>query len=235
MDRVRIKICGLMRPQDIDMVNEVCPDIAGFILASGRRRTVTPEQMRELTGRLKPEIRSAAVFLDQDIRWIADLAEGGLMDIIQLHGHEGNEEIRYLRSRTDKTVIKAFRIDTAEDIRRAEDSEADLVLLDHGAGGTGQAWDWSLLTGMKRPFILAGGLDSGQGEDPAVCPRSPAVLTASAAGVKMKRSLCRGTIKEEKDGYTGRFQRKIRTVRRTVHTGDADERGHRTERCIRAF
>ena len=159
MDRVRIKICGLMRPQDIDMVNEVCPDIAGFILASGRRRTVTPEQMRELTGRLKPEIRSAAVFLDQDIRWIADLAAEGLMDIIQLHGHEGNEEIRYLRSRTDKTVIKAFRIDTAEDIRRAEDSEADLVLLDHGTGGTGQAWDWSLLTGMKRPFILAGGLD----------------------------------------------------------------------------
>ena len=159
MDRVRIKICGLMRPQDIDMVNEVCPDIAGFILASGRRRTVTPEQMRELTGRLKPEIRSAAVFLDQDIRWIADLAEEGLMDIIQLHGHEGNEEIRYLRSRTEKTIIKAFRIDTAEDIRRAEDSEADLVLLDHGAGGTGQAWDWSLLTGMKRPFILAGGLD----------------------------------------------------------------------------
>ena len=160
MDRVRIKICGLMRPQDIDMVNEVCPDIAGFILASGRRRTVTPERMREMTDRLKPEIRSAAVFLDQDIRWIADLAEGGLMDIIQLHGHEGNEEIRYLRSRTKKTVIKAFRIDTAEDIRRAEDSEADLVLLDHGAGGTGQAWDWSLLTGMKRPFILAGGLDS---------------------------------------------------------------------------
>lgn len=160
MDRVRIKICGLVRPQDIDMVNEVCPDIAGFILASGRRRTVTPERMRELTGRLKPEIRSAAVFLDQDIRWIADLAVEGLMDIIQLHGHEGNEEIRYLRSRTDKTVIKAFRIDTAENIRRAEDSEADLVLLDHGAGGTGQVWDWSLLTGMKRPFILAGGLDS---------------------------------------------------------------------------
>ena len=159
MDRVRIKICGLMRPQDIDMVNEVCPDIAGFILASGRRRTVTPERMRELTGQLKPEIQSAAVFLDQDIHWVADLAEEGMMDIIQLHGHEGNEEIRYLRSRTDKTVIKAFRIDTAEDIRRAEDSEADLVLLDHGAGGTGQAWDWSLLSGMRRPFILAGGLD----------------------------------------------------------------------------
>ena len=158
-DRVRIKICGLMRPQDIDMVNEACPDIAGFILAAGRRRTVTPERMRELTGRLRPEIQSAAVFLDQDIRWIRELAEQDLMDIIQLHGHESNEEIRYLRSGTKKTIIKAFRIETADDIRRAEQSEADLVLLDQGAGGSGQTWDWSLLTGMSRPFILAGGLD----------------------------------------------------------------------------
>ena len=158
-DRVRIKICGLMRPQDIDMVNEACPDIAGFILAAGRRRTVTPERMRELTGRLRPEIQSAAVFLDQDIRWIRELAEQDLMDIIQLHGHEGNEEIRYLRERTKKTIIKAFRSETADDIRRAERSEADLVLLDQGAGGSGQTWDWSLLTGMSRPFILAGGLD----------------------------------------------------------------------------
>ena len=159
MDRVRIKICGLMRPQDIDMVNEVCPDIAGFILASGHRRTVTPEQVRELTGRLRPEVQSAAVFLDQDIRWILELAGQDLMDIIQLHGHEGNEEIRYLRARTKKTIIKAFRIDTAQDIRQAERSEADLVLLDQGPGGSGQTWDWSLLTGMSRPFILAGGLD----------------------------------------------------------------------------
>ena len=141
MDRVRIKICGLMRPQDIDMVNEACPDIAGFILAAGRRRTITPERMRELTGRLRPEIQSAAVFLDQDIRWIRELAEQDLMDIIQLHGHESNEEIRYLRSGTKKTIIKAFRIDTAQDIRRAERSEADLVLLDQGAGGSGQTWD----------------------------------------------------------------------------------------------
>ena len=160
-DRVRIKICGLMRPQDIDMVNEACPDIAGFILAAGRRRTVTPERMRELTGRLRPEIQSAAVFLDQDIRWIRELAEQDLMDIIQLHGHESNEEIRDLRSGTKKTIIKAFRIETADDIRRAEQSEADLVLLDQGAGGSGQTWDWSLLTGMSRPFILAGGLDPG--------------------------------------------------------------------------
>ena len=198
---VKIKICGLMRPEDIDMVNEVCPDIAGFILASGRRRTVTPEQMRELTKQLQPQILSAAVFLDQDIRWIADLAAENLMDIIQLHGHEGNDEIRYLQARTRKTIIKAFRIDTAEDIRRAEDSEADLVLLDHGAGGTGQAWDWSLLSGMRRPFILAGGLDPENVQE--------AVRKTGPFGVDVSSGV-------ETDGYKDRekIMRFVRRVRK---------------------
>ena len=198
---VKIKICGLMRSEDIDMVNEVCPDIAAFILASGRRRTVTPEQMRELTKQLQPQILSAAVFLDQDIRWIADLAAENLMDIIQLHGHEGNDEIRYLQARTRKTIIKAFRIDTAEDIRRAEDSEADLVLLDHGAGGTGQAWDWSLLSGMRRPFILAGGLDPENVQE--------AVRKTGPFGVDVSSGV-------ETDGYKDRekIMRFVRRVRK---------------------
>ena len=198
---VKIKICGLMRPEDIDMVNEVCPDIAGFILASGRRRTVTPEQMRELTKQLQPQILSAAVFLDQDIRGIADLAAENLMDIIQLHGHEGNDDIRYLQARTRKTIIKAFRIDTAEDIRRAEDSEADLVLLDHGAGGTGQAWDWSLLSGMRRPFILAGGLDPENVQE--------AVRKTGPFGVDVSSGV-------ETDGYKDRekIMRFVRRVRK---------------------
>ncbi len=55
-------------------------------------------------------------------------------------------------------IIKAFKINTAEDVRKAEVSAADLILLDHGAGGTGESFDWSLLEKCKRPFILAGGL-----------------------------------------------------------------------------
>jgi len=60
--------------------------------------------------------------------------------------------------REDLLIIKAFRINTAEDVQRAEKSAADLILLDHGAGGTGESFDWSLLGNCKRPFILAGGL-----------------------------------------------------------------------------
>ena len=159
MDAVKIKICGLMRPEDIDAVNEYRPDLAGFILARGRRRSLTDQQMRELVRALRPEIQSAAVFLDQDPAWIAELAAQDLMDVIQLHGQESNEEIRFLRENTDKKIIKAFRIEKADDIRKAQESEADLVLLDSGAGGTGEVFDWSLIRQIHRPYILAGGLD----------------------------------------------------------------------------
>ena len=156
---VKVKICGLMRPEDIDAVNEYRPDLAGFILARGRRRTLTDQQMRELVRALRPEIQSAAVFLDQDPAWIAELAAQDLMDVIQLHGQESNEEIRFLRENTDKKIIKAFRIEKADDIRTAQESEADLVLLDSGVGGTGEVFDWSLPEQMHRPYILAGGLN----------------------------------------------------------------------------
>ena len=44
-----------------------------------------------------------------------------------------------------------------EDLVSAAASSADLVVLDNGAG-TGQVFDWSLLKGFPRPYLLAGGL-----------------------------------------------------------------------------
>ncbi len=159
MNDVRIKICGLMRPEDIETVNELKPDFAGFILAAGRARTLSPQRMRELTEGLRPGILRSAVFLDQDPEWIRELAAEDLMDVIQLHGHESDETVRQLQRQTGRMVIKAFRIESGADIEKARESSADLVLLDHGAGGTGEAFDWSLAGDLGRPFLLAGGLD----------------------------------------------------------------------------
>jgi phosphoribosylanthranilate isomerase len=54
-------------------------------------------------------------------------------------------------------VIQAYRIASEDDIRRARESAADYILLDHGTG-TGQTFDWNLVRGIGRPFFLAGGL-----------------------------------------------------------------------------
>ncbi len=73
---------------------------------------------------------------------------------------ESGAEQRVSRSkrRRELCIVKAFRIDTEEDVKRAEASAADGILLDHGAGGTGESFDWNLLRNCRRPFFLAGGL-----------------------------------------------------------------------------
>jgi phosphoribosylanthranilate isomerase len=164
--RVRIKICGLMRPEDILYVNRVQPDFAGFILAEGRKRTLNREQAKELASGLAPGILKTGVFVNQDPGWIADTVRLTGLDAVQLHGDETEKEIFKLRELLDLgagrncRIVRAYRVEGPDDIRRAEESCADLVLLDHGAGGSGKAFDWSLAGQLKRFFFLAGGLNA---------------------------------------------------------------------------
>jgi phosphoribosylanthranilate isomerase len=154
----KIKICGLSRPQDIHDVNEARPDWCGFILNYPKsRRNVTPEKAAELIRSLRADIVPVGVFVDQPAETIIPLARENLLRAVQLHGRETPEYIRALQREIRIPVIKAFRIQSEADLRTAEESPADLILLDSGRG-TGKPFDWSLLRGLSRPWLLAGGL-----------------------------------------------------------------------------
>ena len=155
---VKVKFCGLTRPCDIDAVNELMPDYVGFVFWKNSRRYITPENALSLRKSLHDDIITVGVFVDESPRVIADIA-GGIIDMIQLHGHEDSEYISHLRTITHAKIIQAFRIKTADDVMRAEKSTADFVLLDAGMG-TGKLFDWSLIRGINRPYFLAGGLDA---------------------------------------------------------------------------
>lgn len=157
---MKIKLCGLTRPCDIEAVNELQPDYIGFVFAKKSRRYVSPEKAEELKAMLAPGIQAVGVFVNEEPEQIASLLEAGTIDVAQLHGQEGEREIRRLRELTDHPLIQAFRIDTEQDVERANDSTADYVLLDSGAGGTGTVFDWDLLQAIRRPYFLAGGLDT---------------------------------------------------------------------------
>ena len=155
----RIKLCGLSRPRDIEAANALGPEYIGFVFAPGSRRYVTPEKARELRALLIPPIRAVGVFVREAPETVAGLLNSGVIDLAQLHGGEDEEYIRQLRGLTDRPIIRAIRVDGPADLIEAEASTADHILLDHGPGGTGRAFDWSLLQGFDRPYFLAGGLD----------------------------------------------------------------------------
>lgn len=155
----RIKICGISREADTEYLNELCPDFTGFVFAKSSRRYVTPERALELSRLLRKEIIPVGVFVDSALDEIAEICRSGAIRAIQLHGNEDNGFISQLRSLTDLPIIQAFKVRGAEDIKRADASTADHVLLDSGEG-SGQRFDWSVINGIMRPYFLAGGLNS---------------------------------------------------------------------------
>jgi phosphoribosylanthranilate isomerase len=160
---MRIKICGLFREQDIDYVNEVCPDYVGFVFAESRRQVshVFAECMRS---RLADGIVPVGVFVNAKIEDIAALYSGGIISIAQLHGTEDEDYISRLKEATGShkdavPVIKTVICKKAEKLMLPV-SKTDYYLVDSGAG-SGKAFDWEMLKVQKieKPWFLAGGIN----------------------------------------------------------------------------
>lgn len=173
----KIKLCGMMKPCDIEYANRVKPDLVGFIFANTRRK-ISAAQAKQFREALDAEIPAVGVFVNEDISVIASLVQDGCIDMIQLHGEEDVDYIRRLREICDVPVIKAIKVQTVEQIRQAAALPVDYLLLDtyrKGVlGGTGEAFDWELLREAKaaagdtaegelfgKPYFLAGGLHAG--------------------------------------------------------------------------
>ena len=156
----RIKICGLRRSEDAEAVSRAGADLAGVILSQGFRRSVSMETAAEIRRTLHPDIPLCGVFVNETEEYIRPFVEEGVIQDVQLHGHEKNEMIDSLHRRFPAlTVMKAFQIKDAADLEEAASSHADMVLLDSGTG-TGRTFDWQLIGQFPRPYFLAGGLNA---------------------------------------------------------------------------
>lgn len=166
---VKVKFCGIRRTEDIEAVNRLKPDLAGFVFAKSKRQ-VTKEQAAALKELLDPGIKTVAVLVNMPVEEAAALANTGIADLLQLHGDEDAAYIAKLKTLTGAKIIKAIRLRNGEPEANAklltEAAQADYYLFDTFVadtyGGTGKTFSLSLLKGMRidKPFFLAGGLDA---------------------------------------------------------------------------
>lgn len=141
---VKIKICGLSRPVDIDYVNEAEPDYCGFIINVPKSiRNTTPDQVRALRKNLSPKIIPVGVFRNAPVETAAELLLDGTISVAQLHGSEDEDYIHKLRTFGTFTIFKAFRVPS----------------LPVGAGKDG--------TGDRTPQAVSGKKGSADGTMPA--------------------------------------------------------------------
>lgn len=163
---VKVKICGIKNLQDVQAVNKHKPDFAGFVFYPLSKRYVSLIVARRLKATLNRHIKTVGVFVNAPVEEIAAAAELGIIDLVQLHGDEGNAYIAELKKICKLPIIKAVRVQDESDIKRADYYNCDYLLFDtysqSAYGGTGRQFNTQLLKGVKihKPYFIAGGLNA---------------------------------------------------------------------------
>jgi phosphoribosylanthranilate isomerase len=161
---VRVKFCGITSLQDAREAASLGAWAIGLNHHPQSPRCCRPEVAAEIGAALKRRLEVVGVFVNPSLDELAAAAEDESLTVVQLHGEEGPAFCQEAARRTGCRVIKSHRVRSLADVQAAEAYRTDFHLLDAHRpgtrGGTGESFDWELLTGRRSeiPLILAGGL-----------------------------------------------------------------------------
>ncbi len=157
----KVKICGLKEIEHVEVAVKAGADFIGLMFAPSKRQ-ITMEQAIELAKVIPSNVKKVGVFVNEKPETIKEIAQKVGLHYIQYHGDETPEVIEAI----GLPAIKAFSVQTEEDVVRAASYQVDYYLFDAPGtdyrGGSGKSFDWLLLDKMNIPsekIILAGGLN----------------------------------------------------------------------------
>ncbi|MDH3606669.1 MAG: phosphoribosylanthranilate isomerase [Acidimicrobiia bacterium] len=149
-----VKVCGLSRPAEVAAAVEAGADAVGFVFYEPSPRNLTPEAARRLGADLP--VLTVAVTVDLDADTLLHLADVSGVGAVQPHG-TGAEGAAQAALAVGLAVLRPVTVTGPVDLSPISGDE--LPLLDSDTiGGTGTAFEWEWVSGLERPFVLAGGL-----------------------------------------------------------------------------
>jgi phosphoribosylanthranilate isomerase len=158
---IKVKICGITRPEDVDASVQAGADLLGLVFYEKSPRALTLDAAARVAHLIPPYVLRVGLFVNPEPRQVAEAIARCGLQMLQFHGDETPEFCRQFGMMT----MKAFRVEGPETLDRLPDYPTDAWLLDaHVAGqygGTGQTFDWSIAAKaaqMGKPVFLAGGL-----------------------------------------------------------------------------
>ena len=158
--RTRVKICGITRQQDADFAAESGADAIGLVFYPPSPRAISFAQANTITANLAPFVSKVALFVDPDKDLVSRCLDELSVDILQFHGDESPDFCHQF----EMPYLKAVRMQDGVNLQEVADdySTASALLLDTYQpglpGGTGKTFDWSQISRIDKPIILAGGL-----------------------------------------------------------------------------
>ena len=171
MRRTRVKICGVMRPEDAAAACARGADAIGMIFDPASPRNIPIDRARLVMERVAPFVTPVGVFVDACAAQIKEAAAALGLRVVQLNGNQTPADVAAL---APLRVIKAIRVvrgglAAALTPWVGVTNLIGLVMEPGGTnepGGTGVANDWAEVIEAQRagafanlpPLIAAGGL-----------------------------------------------------------------------------
>lgn len=198
MNKIRVKICGITRPEDGVFAARAGADAIGLVFYSGSLRAVSIDTAKAIISALPPFVTTVGLFVDASARDVQSVLDRVNLDILQFHGDESPIDCQQFGKRWIKAVRMQPGINLTEQAEKFRLS-AGLLLDSHIAGmsgGTGQVFDWKRASGkLSKPVILAGGLNDENVADAIQMVRPYAVDVSSGvestAGIKDPEKVAR--------------------------------------------
>ena len=163
---MNIKVCGITEMKQLQQLDGLDIDFAGLIFYKESPRYIGDKISGKDLKRADLDLKKVGVFVNPEMIDVLDAIDDYGLDVVQLHGDETPEMCDDLSSEVE--VIKAFRVTDVSDIDKMTapyDAVCDYYLFDTGGlkesfGGTGQQFDWTILSKAKieKPFFLSGGI-----------------------------------------------------------------------------
>ncbi len=153
---MKIKICGLTRPQDAILAHELGATELGFIFCESPRR-VTVLEVEKILSHLPKSVNTVGVFKDSPLKVIIDSIDHLSLRSIQLHGNESVAFVQELKQKRPAImIIKAILEKNGAFLQdHAAFDQIDFLLFDSA--------EKKLLSSeveTTKPFFLAGSLNN---------------------------------------------------------------------------
>ncbi|MEP7111407.1 MAG: phosphoribosylanthranilate isomerase [Ferruginibacter sp.] len=164
---MNIKVCGITQLKQLQQLDGLNIAFAGLIFQKESPRCVVGKISKEELQASDFDVKKVGVFVNAGYGEIIQLIEDYDLDVVQLHGDETPGLCEQLS--TDVEVIKAFSIgngnSSIDEMVADYDEVCDYYLFDTASkdglpGGTGEKFDWKLISKSKieKPFFLSGGI-----------------------------------------------------------------------------
>ncbi len=148
---MKLKICGLSNPIEIETCIISNVDYCGFILNYTKsHRYISLDKARELTKINKGNTKYVGVLVEPTIEQLNQFSELNF-DYFQLYGNFHPDELISIKDKFKKKIISSIQVKKKEDINKYKlvENYSDIILWDSSGYEESLSWDYNWLNSVS--------------------------------------------------------------------------------------